>query len=104
MEKDAAQQKLQAIQIDQEVSEAELQDAYLEGKQPEKIQAATLRMRVVKYKLNKIQQLEAAGRTSSSPNDSHYVKVLNRGNCCYLRSKRIYAIPAMTSLTLKGRD
>ena len=30
--------------------------------------------------MNKIQQLEAAGLTSSSPNDPHYAKVLNRGN------------------------
>ena len=80
IEKDTAQQKHQAIQIDQEVTEAELQDAYLQGKQPEKIQAATLRTRAVKYELNKIQWLEAAGLTSSSPNDPHYVKVLNRGN------------------------
>ena len=32
------------------------------------------------YELKKIQCLEAAGLTSSSPNDPHYVKVLNRGN------------------------
>ena len=56
------------------------QDAYLQGKQPEKIQAATLRMRGAKYELNKIQRLEAAGLTSSSPNDPHCVKVLNRKN------------------------
>ena len=80
MEKDAAQRKCQAIQIDQEVTEAELQDAYLQGKQPEKIQAATLRTRAAKYELNKTQQLEVAGFTSSSPNDPHYVKVLKRGN------------------------
>ena len=55
----------------------ELQDAYLQEKEPEKIQAATLRMRVVKYELNKIQRLEAAGLTSSSPNDPHYAKVLH---------------------------
>ena len=35
---------------------------------------------MAKYELNKIQQLEAAGLTSSSPNDLHYVKVMNRGN------------------------
>ena len=80
VEKDTAQQKHRAIQIDQEVAEAELQDAYLQGKEPEKIQAATLRMRVAKYELNKIQRLEVAGLTRSSPNDPHYVKVLNRGN------------------------
>ena len=68
------------IQIDQEVTEAELQRAYLQGKEPEKIQAATLRTRAAKYELNKIQQLEAAGLTSSSPNDPHYVRVMNRGN------------------------
>ena len=55
IEKDAAQWKCQAIQIDQEVTEAELQDAYLQRKQPEKNQAATLRTRAVKYELNKIQ-------------------------------------------------
>ena len=33
-----------SIQVDQEVAEAELQNAYLQGKQPEKIQAAILRM------------------------------------------------------------
>ena len=66
--------------MDQEVTEAELQRAYLQGKEPEKIQAATLRTRVAKYELNKIQRLEAAGLTSSSPNDPHYVKVMNRGN------------------------
>ena len=68
------------IQIDQEVAEAELQCAYLQGKEPEKIQAATLRTRAVKYELNKIQRLEAAGLTSSSPNDPHYARVMNRGN------------------------
>ena len=41
IEKDAAQWKHRAIQIDQEVAEAELQDAYLQGKEPEKIQSAT---------------------------------------------------------------
>ena len=55
VEKDAAQQKCGAIQIDQEVAEAELQRAYLQGKEPEKIQAATLRTRAAKYELNKIQ-------------------------------------------------
>ena len=55
IEKDTAQQKCRAIQIDQGVAEAEPQDAYLQGKQPEKTQAATLRMREVKYELNKIQ-------------------------------------------------
>ena len=68
IEKDAAQQKHQAIQIDQEVTEAELQGAYLQEKQPEKIHATILRMRVAKYELNKIQQLEAAGLISNSPN------------------------------------
>ena len=66
--------------MDQEVAEAGLQSAYLQGKEPENIQAATLRMRVAKYELNKIQRLEVAGLTSSSPNDLHYVKVMNRGN------------------------
>ena len=80
VEKDAAQRKRRAIQIDQEVAEAELQHAYLQGKEHEKIQAATLRMRAGKYELNKIQQLEAAGLTSSSPNDPHYARVMNRGN------------------------
>ena len=37
-------------------------------------------MRAGKYELKKIQCLEAVGLTSSSPNDPHYVKVLNRGN------------------------
>ena len=37
-------------------------------------------MRVAKYELNEIQQLEAAGLTCSLPNDPHYVKVMNRGN------------------------
>ena len=37
VEKDAAQRKRRAIQIDQEVAEAELQDAYLQEKEPEKI-------------------------------------------------------------------
>ena len=52
----------------------------MQGKEPEKIQAATLRTRAEKYELNRIQRLEAAGLTSSSPNDLHYVKVMNRGN------------------------
>ena len=42
MEKDAAQWKHQAIQMNQEVAEAELQCAYLQGKEPVKIQAATV--------------------------------------------------------------
>ena len=58
----------------------ELQHAYLQGKEPEKIQAATLRTRAAKYELNKIQRLEAAGLTSSSPNNPHYARVMNRGN------------------------
>ena len=37
-------------------------------------------MRVAKYELNKIQRLEAASLTSSSPNDPDYMKVMNRGN------------------------
>ena len=37
-------------------------------------------MRATKYELNKIKRLKAAGLTSSSPNDPHYVKVLNKGN------------------------
>ena len=53
VEKDAAQQKHRSIQTDQEVAEAELQDAYLQEKEPEKIQAATLRARAAKYELNK---------------------------------------------------
>ena len=83
IEKDVAQRKHRAIQIDQEVAEAELQLAYLQGKEPEKIQAATLRTRAAKYELNKIQRLEAAGLTSSSPNDPHYVRVMNRGKPYY---------------------
>ena len=55
IEKDAAQRKRQAIQIDQEVAEAELQHAYLQRKEPENIQAATLRTRPAKHELNKIQ-------------------------------------------------
>ena len=55
VEKDAAQRKHQAIQMDQEVAEAELQRAYLQGKEPEKIQATTLRTRAATYELNKIQ-------------------------------------------------
>ena len=35
---------------------------------------------MAKYELNKIQCLEAAGLTSSSPNDPHYARVMNRGN------------------------
>ena len=66
--------------MDQEVTEGELQCAYLQGKEPEKIQAATLRTRAAKYELNKIQRLEAAGLTSSSPNNPHYARVMNRGN------------------------
>ena len=58
----------------------ELQDAYLQEKEPEKIQAATLRVRAAKYELNKIQRLEVAGLTSSSPKDPYYAKILNRGN------------------------
>ena len=61
----------QAIQIDQEVAEAELHRAYLQRKEPEKIQVATLRTRAAKHELNKIQRLEAAGLASSSPNDPH---------------------------------
>ena len=38
------------------------------------------RTRAAKYELNKIQRLEAAGLTSSSLNDLHYAKVMNRGN------------------------
>ena len=34
----------------------------------------------MKYELNKIQRLEAASLTSSSPNDPHYARVMNRGN------------------------
>ena len=41
-EKDAAQWKCRAIQIDREVTEVELQCAYLQGKEFEKIQAGTL--------------------------------------------------------------
>ena len=52
----------------------------MQEKEPEKIQAATLRARAVKYELNKTQQLEVAGLTSSSPKDPYYAKVLNRGN------------------------
>ena len=66
--------------MDQEVAEVKLQRAYLQGKEPEKIQAANLRTRAAKYELNKIQQLEAARLTSSSLNDPHYAKVMNRGN------------------------
>ena len=40
--------------MDQEVAEVELHRAYLQGKEPEKIQAATLRMRAEKYELNKM--------------------------------------------------
>ena len=66
--------------MDQEVAEAELQCAYLQGKEPEKIQGATLRTRVAKYELKKIQRLEAAGLTNSLLNDPHHAKVMNRGN------------------------
>ena len=80
IEKDAAQRKRRAIQIDQEVAEAELQHAYLQRKEPEKIQAATLRTRAAKHELNKIQRLEAAGLASSSPNNPHYARIMNRRN------------------------
>ena len=83
IEKDAAQRKRRAIQIDQEVAEAELQRAYLQRREPENIQAATLRTRAAKYELNKIQRLEAAGLASSSPNDPHYARVMNRGKPYY---------------------
>ena len=43
VEKDAAQQKRRAIQIDQEVAEAELQEAYLQKKQPDNIQLKRIR-------------------------------------------------------------
>ena len=49
-------------------------------KQPDKIQTATLRARAANFELKKIQQLKATGLISSSPNDPHYMKVLNRGN------------------------
>ena len=55
IEKEAAQWKRRAIQIDQEVAEAELKRAYLQRKKPEKIQAATLRTRAAKHEVNKIQ-------------------------------------------------
>ena len=42
-----------------------MQNAYLQEKEPEKIQAATLRARVAKYELNKIERLKVAGLTSS---------------------------------------
>ena len=71
VEKDAAKQNCWAIQIDQEVAEAELQKAYLQKKQPDKIQAATCRARAAEYELKRIQQLKAAGLTSSSPNNHH---------------------------------
>ena len=50
----AAKWKLWAIQIDQKVAEVELQNAYLQEKQPDKIQVATLRARVENYELKKI--------------------------------------------------
>ena len=58
MEKDAAQQKQRAIQIDQEVTEAELQEAYLQKKELDKIQAATHRARAANYKLKKFSSLK----------------------------------------------
>ena len=37
-------------------------------------------MRAAKHELNKIQQLEATGLASSSPNDPHYARIMNRRN------------------------
>ena len=35
---------------------------------------------MAKHELNKIQRLEAAGLASSSPNDPHYARIMNRRN------------------------
>ena len=60
------------------VAEAEVKKLYLK-KQPEDIiQAAIHKARMSNHELNKIQRLEKAGLSSSTPHNLHIVRVINR--------------------------
>ena len=78
VEKDATQQKSQAIQLEKNKAEAEVKKIYLQKQLDDVIQSAVQITRMVNHELNKIQQLEKAGLSSSTPNNPHIVMVLKR--------------------------
>ena len=78
VEKDAAQWKCRAIQLEKSVAEAEVKRLYLQKQLDDVMQSAVQRVRMANYELNKIQRLEKAGLVSSTPDDPHIVKVLNK--------------------------
>ena len=51
---------------------------YLQKQPDDVIQSAIQRDRMANHELNKIQQLEKAGLVSSTPDDPHIMKVLNK--------------------------
>ena len=78
VEKDAAQWKHCAIQLEKNTAKAKVKKLYLQKQPDDVIQAAIQRARTANYELNKIQQLEKAGLSSSTPDNPHIVRVLNR--------------------------
>ena len=76
--KDAAQRKHQAIQLEKSIAEAEVKKLYLQKQTDNIFRSAVQRARMANHKLNKIQQLEKAGLSSSTPHDPHIARVLNR--------------------------
>ena len=75
VEKDAAQGKRQGIQLEKSVAEAEVKKLYLQKQPDDVIWSVVQRARMANHELNKIQQLEKAGLSSSTPHNPHIAKV-----------------------------
>ena len=70
--------KCQAIQLEKTIVEAEVKKLYLQKQLDDVIQSAIQGAQTANHELNKIQQLEKAGLSSSTPDNPHIVRVLNR--------------------------
>ena len=67
VEKDAAQWKCWVIQLENSIAEAKVKKLYLQKELDDVIWSAIQRARMTNHELNKIQQLEKARLSSSTP-------------------------------------
>ena len=70
--------KCQAIQLEKTIVEAEVKKLYLQKQLDDVIQSAIQGAQTANHELNKSQQLEKAGLSSSTPHNAHIAKVRNR--------------------------
>ena len=66
------------IQLEKSIAEAKVKRLYLQKQPDNVIWSAVQRAKMANHELNKIQQLEKAGLVSSTPDDPHIAKVLNK--------------------------